>query len=789
MSPHRTWFLLLVGLLLLPATGRPLTAAQTDVVIPVYPDGWRASPPTADCAGPIDAAGRRWYEPAFDDSGWLPVKMPDASVPAGQHRFYRNVFAFLLTQPQAALRLTSQAGSLAYVNGEYVGRWGSDCDAPQAVAGSAEVDLTPFLNTGANVLAVQVDAGPAGGRLDAHVRTGAGKVWTVYRGNPVVDVRLSGNWDAGSVDSPSVLKEADGYRMWYVGSVGSAQSIGLALSKDGITWHAVGDQPVLRPGASGEWDSQGVSSPSVVHTPDGYLMVYAGSDGQQERIGLATSPDGVQWTKYPGPVLKLGGEGSFDSKGHSSPALHYDGRRLRLWYVGTDGQGRQRVGLALSADGIHWFKNLANPVLEATDGYGETSIDQMSVVQAPAGWEMWYSTENRIFRLSSPDGVHWTADPVDPVLTPGAQRSWTSRGVSSPSVLFDGVSYSMWYAGIATWPYGDGTRIGVAISSDGIRWKERSSAVLEQRPGLGSYEEWTLGRACVLPEPDGYHMWYSGHYTGWRIQEAFSQDGINWEREDNNVALWPGPAWWDAAEVFNPRVLRINEGDGALLHMWYSGWDRGPSYRIGHAVSTDGGKTWVKSSANPVLDIGPAGAWDSRSVQGASVVDEGDGFRAWYMGQDGAKWQIGMATSPDGDHWTKYGGNPVLSPGPAGAWDGRHIFWLHVIKGGPGYQMWYSGTNDGAGVGPIHIGYAESADGIHWNRDAENPVSMPRPQGWWGQSYPAEPYVLREGNLYRMWYTERMDAQLYRLNYAWSAIPTQPFDQTSVYMPLVLTLP
>jgi hypothetical protein len=36
---------------------------------------------------------------------------------------------------------------------------------------------------------------------------------------------------------------------------------------------------------------------------------------------------------------------------------------------------------------------------------------------------------------------------------------------------------------------------------------------------------------------------------------------------------------------------------------------------------------------------------------------------------------------------------------------------------------------------------------VHWNRDAENPVSIPKPAGWWGRPDVFEPYVLREGEM------------------------------------------
>jgi predicted GH43/DUF377 family glycosyl hydrolase len=733
---------------------------------------------TSECAGPVDANGRHWYEPQFDDTGWVVTELPDQAIPAGQTRFYRARFTAPGPIPQATLQVGARGGSQGYVNGNHIGRWGSDCRADPPSDGAAEVDLTPNLAAGVNVLALQADGGPEGGSLAATIRAGGGKVWTRYRGNPVVDVRLSGNWDAAKVSDPAVLKEAGAYRMWYAGA-GERPQIGLALSGDGITWRAFGDRPVLGVGEAGRWDSAAVTEPTVLLAPDGYRMYYAGADGSAWRIGLATSPDGVTWTKRDAPVLEPGAAGAFDAGGPRSPHVYFDGSRYRLWYVATDGvTSETRLGLAYSRDGLHWYKTARNPVLEGDFVGPNAGIDAPTVVAREGRLEMWFAAGNALHRAVSGDGINWGKPAAAPALAPGNASAWDSRQVGGASVLFDGARYAMWYTG-------NGERIGFASSADGLAWQKRPSAVLEQPEGFGPEEEWTLGRATILPETGGYRMWYSGYHRGWLIQTATSPDGITWERPERNVALLPGPDRWDSVEVFSPRVLR--SAQTGLLQMWYTGWDSSGSYRIGHALSTDNGATWNKSAANPVLNLGKPGAWDSLSVQGASVVEEPGGYRMWYMGQDGNTWQIGMATSPDGDAWTRYAGNPVMQPGPTDAWDGRHLFWLHVIEGGPGYQMWYSGTNDAWGLGPIRIGYAESRDGIHWNRDAQNPVSIPKPAGWWGQSDSMEPYVIREGDVYRMWFTERNEPRLYRLNYAWSAVtPAEPLPPAhQLYLPLM----
>jgi predicted GH43/DUF377 family glycosyl hydrolase len=59
------------------------------------------------------------------------------------------------------------------------------------------------------------------------------------------------------------------------------------------------------------------------------------------------------------------------------------------------------------------------------------------------------TTAGPIFHAVSDDGEHWKKD-VEPVLGRGTGGHWTSRTVSSPSVLVEGNKLLMWYAGMHT---------------------------------------------------------------------------------------------------------------------------------------------------------------------------------------------------------------------------------------------------------------------------------------------------------------------------------------------------
>lgn len=81
------------------------------------------------------------------------------------------------------------------------------------------------------------------------------------------------------------------------------RNIRLFVSDDAVTWYDKGD--VLDIGTGSDWDSRDVSSPVVKKIGDTTYMWFEGrATGQLGAIGMATSTDGYNWTKYGGnPVV------------------------------------------------------------------------------------------------------------------------------------------------------------------------------------------------------------------------------------------------------------------------------------------------------------------------------------------------------------------------------------------------------------------------------------------------------------------------------------------------------
>ncbi len=147
------------------------------------------------------------------------------------------------------------------------------------------------------------------------------------------------------------------------------------------------------------------------------------------------------------------------------------------------------------------------------------------------------------------------------------------------------------------------------------------------------------------------------------------------------------------------------------------------------------------------------GDWDGLSVGVPTVIWDDDTYRMWYQGRGltfyGWGSSLGYAQSTDGWSWDEYAGNPVLGPGDPGEWDSGYRGQIALLKDGGLYKMWYSG---GGYSGSWQVGYATSADGRDWDIYAGNPVLPAGGPGSWDEMESDGPTVIKDGGTFKMWY-------------------------------------
>ncbi len=285
--------------------------------------------------------------------------------------------------------------------------------------------------------------------------------WVKDPANPVLGPGALDSWDSGGVLAPAVLAEGTGFQMWYAatGTAVANMAIGRATSSNGSAWVRYANNPVLVSGAPGAWDSAGVEDPAVVKKDGVYHLWYTGHDAAGgRRVGHATSPDGMVWTKDPAnPVLQPGPEGAWDVKGVRPGTVLFIGGEYRMWYMGSNVAGTAGIGLATSANGVNWTKHSSNPVLSVQGtGWESQGVYRPAVVFDGTTYRMWYTGVGgdglpRIGMATSSDGVQWTRAAGNPVLGPGGPGTWDTAAAKQPAVVWkaDTSTYHLWYGGTA----------------------------------------------------------------------------------------------------------------------------------------------------------------------------------------------------------------------------------------------------------------------------------------------------------------------------------------------------
>ena len=328
-------------------------------------------------------------------------------------------------------------------------------------------------------------------------------------------------WDGDRVSAPRVISDTGKYRIWYDGMElsGSDQiwSLGLAESRDGSSWTKYAGNPILTLGNEGEWDSFYRGQVSILKEDGTYKMWYTGSNGGPWQTGYATSTDGIAWDLYAGnPVLSVGEGGSWDEIEANAPTVIKDGSVYKMWYHGCNADyAACGIGYATSSNGTDWTKYAGNPVLSGMPGeWDETALLWPAVIKNGSIYEMWYTTWGGIIgHATSPDGIVWTKNPANPVLSEG----WSGGHPSQPTVLLENGTYKMWFR------HGSGgdTSIGYAESPDGFNW-----TLLANNPVLTPGQTWYARLPLVLNHHD-----LSSIHLIFHNGSLLTMEGESWDAE------------------------------------------------------------------------------------------------------------------------------------------------------------------------------------------------------------------------------------------------------------------
>ncbi|MFQ5787998.1 MAG: hypothetical protein ACE5H1_08450 [Thermodesulfobacteriota bacterium] len=238
--------------------------------------------------------------------------------------------------------------------------------------------------------------------------------------------------------------------------------------------------------------------------------------------------------------------------------------------------------------------------------------------------------------------------------------------------------------------------------------------------------------------------------------------------------------WIKKGQIFKPEgqfdwvmthsMLPIPERRGDdLYRVYFSGRDKFNRSLVGYVeFDINNPKKILKISEKPVLGLGELGTFDDNGVTPSWIVNhEGEKYLYYVGWNKGSTVRMaemaGLAISVDGgETYQRVSRAPILE-----RTDKEPLTLLAatcVLVEDRIWRMWYVSGTEWVHKDFVryNIKYAESKDGIKWNRDGRVAIDFKNKY----EHALARPCVIKEDGLYKMWYCCRLDNSTYRIGYA-----------------------
>ena len=140
-----------------------------------------------------------------------------------------------------------------------------------------------------------------------------------------------------------------------------------------------------------------------------------------------------------------------------------------------------------------------------------------------------------------------------------------------PFALNENGLFKIWYVAGSSWEkVGNQTKpvyeIRYLESNDGINWGPKGTSCIK----IEHENEHGFGRPYVVKHDNKYHMFYSVRrrdVESYRLGYAVSDNGLDWERKDDELNLDVSDSGWDSNMICYSAVIKTGRG----WHMFYNG--------------------------------------------------------------------------------------------------------------------------------------------------------------------------------------------------------------------------
>ena len=264
--------------------------------------------------------------------------------------------------------------------------------------------------------------------------------WHRASETPIISPQGNG-WESAGTFNPAVVVRGRKIVMLYRAQDAHGTSrLGYADSTDGIHFTRR-TEPVLSPEADYEKDG-GVEDPRLVQFGDIYYLTYTGYNTKDAQLCLATSKDLIHWDRK--GVLLPAYKGNWNTGWTKSGAIvpeKIDGKYW-MYFLGTTPDKNDQMGLAYSADLIHWTEATKTPVLPRRPGQFDSRVvepgpspiltsEGIVLIYNGADDRLVYRTAVAIFDRKDPRKVLYRGE--QPIFAP--EKEWEKVG-QVPNVVF-----------------------------------------------------------------------------------------------------------------------------------------------------------------------------------------------------------------------------------------------------------------------------------------------------------------------------------------------------------------
>lgn len=292
-----------------------------------------------------------------------------------------------------------------------------------------------------------------------------------------------------------------------------------------------------------------VKDPSVIRFQGCYWMYYsAWLTSSKITVGIATSDNLVDWK----PVGLLPLEGVLETNGIAAPGALVWSNRVHLFYQSYSGGAKDAILHAWSADGIHFTRDVSNPIFKPRGSWTVGRAIDAEVKNIGTNLFLYCATRDpslktqEVVVASAPlagdwSGPTWIQLSVDaPMFAPqiptaldiaaglsATNLAWEGKCIEAPTIFSHGGYHYLFYAG----NYNNAPQqIGVAVSADGINFKRMFNGQPILRHGAaGTWNHSESGHPGAFQDADGRdYLFYQGDNTAIHLDWRLSMLPVQW---------------------------------------------------------------------------------------------------------------------------------------------------------------------------------------------------------------------------------------------------------------------